>query len=115
METIRRRRSFIRWFLFGAVLFFVQAQYAARGVAQTAPPDPTPSIATPADARQFEFESLHTALAKDGGVPLPNLTGFVRDMNSAIRLGKALFWDMQVGSDGVQACASCHFAAGADS
>ncbi len=29
-------------------------------------------------------------------------------------LGKALFWDMQVGSDGVQACASCHFRAGAD-
>ena len=28
-------------------------------------------------------------------------------------LGKALFWDMQVGSDG-QACASCHFQAGAD-
>ncbi|HXJ32477.1 MAG TPA: cytochrome c peroxidase, partial [Candidatus Eisenbacteria bacterium] len=33
----------------------------------------------------------------------------------AIVLGKALFWDMQVGSDGVQACASCHFNAGADS
>ena len=32
----------------------------------------------------------------------------------AIALGKALFWDMQVGSDGVQACASCHFRAGAD-
>ena len=29
-------------------------------------------------------------------------------------LGKALFWDMQVGSDGIQACASCHFRAGAD-
>jgi hypothetical protein len=29
-------------------------------------------------------------------------------------LGKALFWDMQVGSDGVQACATCHFRAGAD-
>lgn len=29
-------------------------------------------------------------------------------------LGKALFWDMQVGSDGIQACASCHFNAGAD-
>ncbi len=26
-------------------------------------------------------------------------------------LGKALFWDMQVGSDTVQACASCHFKA----
>jgi cytochrome c peroxidase len=31
----------------------------------------------------------------------------------AVMLGKALFWDMQVGSDG-QACASCHFHAGAD-
>lgn len=28
-------------------------------------------------------------------------------------LGKALFWDIQAGSDGM-ACASCHFAAGAD-
>ncbi len=33
----------------------------------------------------------------------------------AIALGKALFWDMQVGSDGIQSCASCHFNAGADS
>ena len=32
----------------------------------------------------------------------------------ALALGKALFWDMQVGSDGIQACASCHFRAGAD-
>jgi cytochrome c peroxidase len=30
-------------------------------------------------------------------------------------LGKALFWDMQVGSDGVQSCGSCHFHAGVDS
>ena len=29
-------------------------------------------------------------------------------------LGKALFWDMQVGSDGVQACGTCHFQAGVD-
>lgn len=29
-------------------------------------------------------------------------------------LGKALFWDMQVGSDTVQACGSCHFHAGVD-
>lgn len=30
------------------------------------------------------------------------------------QLGKALFWDMQVGGDGVQACATCHYHAGAD-
>jgi len=34
--------------------------------------------------------------------------------NAAAALGKALFWDMQVGSDSVQACASCHFHAGVD-
>jgi cytochrome c peroxidase len=44
----------------------------------------------------------------------PNLNDFVRDPAMAVALGKALFWDMQVGSDGVQACASCHFRAGAD-
>jgi cytochrome c peroxidase len=27
----------------------------------------------------------------------------------AAALGKALFWDMQVGSDGVQSCGTCHF------
>ncbi len=33
---------------------------------------------------------------------------------SLIVLGKALFWDVQVGSDGRTACATCHFHAGAD-
>ena len=45
----------------------------------------------------------------------PNLADFVRDKQAAVVLGKALFWDMQIGSDGIQACATCHFAAGADS
>jgi cytochrome c peroxidase len=43
-----------------------------------------------------------------------NENDYVRDRDAAIVLGKALFWDMQVGSDGVQACGSCHFAAGVD-
>src|SRR5262245_53507619 len=48
-------------------------------------------------------------------VPQPtNLTDDVRNRPVAIALGKALFWDMQVGADGIQACASCHFRAGAD-
>jgi cytochrome c peroxidase len=44
----------------------------------------------------------------------PGLFQFVKNKPAAIKLGKAFFWDMQVGSDGVQACASCHFHAGAD-
>ena len=48
-------------------------------------------------------------------VPLPeNLADFIYDRDKAIALGKALFWDMQVGSDGKTACASCHWHAGAD-
>ncbi len=56
-------------------------------------------------------------------VPLPPVPGLVADpglvngivvdKNMAIALGKALFWDMNAGSDG-QACGSCHFHAGAD-
>jgi cytochrome c peroxidase len=66
-----------------------------------------------------------SALARsDGGdqkplsaVPVPrpnNLRDFVKDDAKAIALGKALFWESQVGGDGIQACATCHFSAGAD-
>jgi cytochrome c peroxidase len=44
----------------------------------------------------------------------PNLGEFVKNKPAAIALGKALFWDMQVGSNGSQSCASCHFHAGVD-
>lgn len=43
----------------------------------------------------------------DGPAPI------VVNKNAAIALGKALFWDINVGSDGM-ACGSCHFHAGAD-
>ncbi len=62
---------------------------------------------------------------KDVPVPEPtNLQAFLKGnpgtpeataaKRIAVVLGKALFWDMQVGSDDVQACATCHFNAGAD-
>ncbi|UQA58327.1 cytochrome-c peroxidase [Polyangium aurulentum] len=53
--------------------------------------------------------SLKTVDAPDA----PNMKQFVADRAALRTLGKALFWDQQVGSDG-QACASCHFHAGAD-
>jgi cytochrome c peroxidase len=43
-----------------------------------------------------------------------NENDYVRDRQLAAVLGKSLFWDMQVGSDTVQACGSCHAHAGAD-
>ena len=48
-------------------------------------------------------------------VPTPsNLGDFIEDYDAVLILGKALFWDMQLGSDGVMACATCHYHAGAD-
>lgn len=57
-------------------------------------------------------------LAPLSSVPIPpvfGMEGIIADKTAATELGKALFWDMQAGSDDIQACASCHFNAGADS
>jgi cytochrome c peroxidase len=66
--------------------------------AQVAPPAPNP------------LASLKTVAVPEP----PNLGEFVKDKPAAIALGKALFWDVQVGSNGNQSCASCHFHAGVD-
>lgn len=56
---------------------------------------------------------------KSVAIPVTDFSGYLNAgpdaTNAAIALGKALFWDTQTGGDGQQACASCHFNAGADS
>ncbi len=69
----------------------------------TSLPAPTPGDPTPANP------PLLTAVAEPS-----NLTDFVQNQTALLKLGKSLFWDMQLGSDGIQSCASCHFHAGAD-
>jgi cytochrome c peroxidase len=44
---------------------------------------------------------------------LDNGAGIIKSRQWALALGKALFWDVNAGSDG-NSCASCHFHAGAD-
>lgn len=68
------------------------------------PPPPADVVHLPGDLRSIP-------------VPGPgehDLAEYVKDKQMALALGKALFWDMQVGSDGKTACATCHFRAGAD-
>jgi cytochrome c peroxidase len=55
------------------------------------------------------------------GILIPKTPGLldgtspiIVNKEAAIQLGKALFWDTAVSSDGYIACASCHFHAGAD-
>lgn len=50
-------------------------------------------------------------------IPVPEPSGifdFIKNKPAAIRLGKAFFWDMQTGSDGMTSCATCHHSAGID-
>jgi len=64
--------------------------------------------------------SAGTAWADNAPRPLNTVAvlqptgGDIIDQAAAVRLGKALFWDMQTGGDGMIACATCHFHAGAD-
>ncbi|MGL5081153.1 MAG: cytochrome-c peroxidase [Microcoleaceae cyanobacterium] len=55
------------------------------------------------------------ASLKGQSVPKPsNLGEFVKDEAALVQLGKALFWDIQIGSDRNTSCATCHFHSGAD-
>src|SRR3974390_2035959 len=114
MRIARRLPGWTAWISLVIFTLWLLLDNAIPSQAQTAPPDPTPTIAAPADAQKLGLDSLRTSIANNGLPQPPNLGDFVRNKQAAIRLGKALFWDMQVGSDGVQACATCHFEAGAD-
>lgn len=59
------------------------------------------------------FASLKTVVVP--GPTAAELANIIKDKSAAIALGKAFFWEMQFGSDGQTACATCHFNAGADS
>jgi len=94
----------------GALLALFEAGLAAHA---QAPPDTTiPRVPDPPLAS--DLTNLPGDLRAVEAPGPPNLNEFIKDPVMALALGKALFWDMQVGSDRIQACASCHFRAGAD-
>ncbi len=67
---------------------------------------------------------INTVTGKKFALRRPDLAEFIADSDAAVVLGKALFWEMQAGSDyGLKdsadktygtACASCHYRFGAD-
>jgi cytochrome c peroxidase len=73
---------------------------------------PTPAAEILGLAKQMDFAEVRKQLPQ-----VQPTDGQLADLlkpgqrQTAIALGKALFWDRQLGSDG-QACASCHFHAG---
>jgi cytochrome c peroxidase len=89
-------------------LFFVAIPVLAQFI--ETPTDPPPSmkdLALPVVFDTLTGTPLVDEASGDGA------NGFIKDLDAAIVLGKALFWDMQMGSDEV-ACATCHYHGGAD-
>src|SRR5215510_2851783 len=102
-SRIKRRRRICATLLMVAVMMAGGAYTILR--AQT-------TTLTPAELRaraKARTDSLKTVVLPD----TPAFASFVVNRSALQVLGKALFWDEQVGSD-LQACASCHFHAGAD-
>jgi cytochrome c peroxidase len=81
--------------------------FSSTTLAQSAPPNNNQNQAADAPRKLGSLKSV--------AVQTPaNLSDFVLDNPTAIALGKAFFWDQQMGSDGQTACATCHYQAGAD-
>src|SRR5947209_2363134 len=109
LRDVRLRASPLRLYRFGGLVLMAAGGAAVASAvltgtlfAQAAPPPAPPHPVVPP-----------TPL-KTVAVPRPDLSEYVVNNAELVVLGKALFWDMQAGGDGVQACASCHFHAGAD-
>ena len=100
--------------LMGAVAIAIGLSLVTAGLAwavNPGAPPPLKTIAVPEPPNLGLFLRAYPNITTSAGFPKPTAEA----RKAAIELGKALFWDMQVGSDGIQACASCHFHAGADS
>ena len=118
-EVNTKRNSGTRWItplltgLTAVLVILGIAEGPRPASAQTATFNPAAPIARPLGSLKKvtvpKPQNLHRYLNTDAR---GQVTPAARE--AAIALGKALFWDQAVGSDGL-ACASCHFNAGADS
>ncbi len=91
-----------------SLLVLAATPVAAQFLEDPSPPPPSmKDLALPVVIETISGRSLVDDVTSDGA------NGFIRNEAAAVQLGKSLFWDMQMGSDGV-ACATCHYNAGAD-
>ncbi|MDP6151026.1 MAG: cytochrome c peroxidase [Gammaproteobacteria bacterium] len=87
---------------------FVAAPAVAQFIETPAPPPPSAKgLDLPVVLDTISGKLLVDEATSDGA------NGFIKNEQAAIVLGKALYWEMQAGSDEV-ACATCHYHAGAD-
>jgi cytochrome c peroxidase len=96
-----------------ALFALVLSVFAVTPVAAQFLEDPSPP---PPSAKELDLPAVIETISGLGVVDEVSgdgANGFIKDEAAAVALGKAFYWDMQVGSDGV-ACGTCHYHAGAD-
>src|SRR6476660_8912302 len=105
----RRARVVIWSTIFAGMAFLAAFKLPSTLHAQVATPPTVTPLGSLKGVNTPKLTNLEAFLKTDR---FGNVTPQARA--AAVALGKALFWDQAGGSDG-QACASCHFNAGADS
>ena len=110
-----RRQARAPSFRFGLAALALIAGAAGSAAVYASGTRVTRTPSAPTTIRDVETEELIPTIGSLKGVlPLArNVDEYIVDKLAAQQLGKAMFWDIQVGSTGV-ACASCHFHGGAD-
>ncbi|RYU60851.1 hypothetical protein EWI61_06130 [Methylolobus aquaticus] len=98
---LRRRGAIMNWFRVTVVSTIVSGTAMAATGDLPIPGPLSAAVRPPMDVRV------------DGVAQRAGIGSLIKDNRAAIKLGKVLFWDTQVGSDGV-ACATCHYHAGSD-
>lgn len=96
--------------LFDPARGVIQARNPGTGVGGLRKPSlRVPPIGTPNQPGYLVNSVANLATNGADTLTPSNENDYVRNRAVAIALGKSLFWDMQVGSDGVQSCGTCHF------
>ncbi|HJW47529.1 MAG TPA: hypothetical protein VJ484_13735, partial [Lysobacter sp.] len=72
------------------------------------------SLEKPSIGQDYTVNSMANLDGVEDTLQPSNPNDYYSDLDMATVMGKALFWDMQLGSDGVQSCGTCHFSAGID-
>ncbi len=78
------------------------------------PAEPAPVVPDVPSLQSLRGMTPPDPSGTEGGRKVDLMSDYVINRGAVVLLGKALFWDMAVGSDGATACASCHYHAGVD-
>lgn len=106
-SAVAKKRQFLKPMLVGAS--------SALMLAMAFPSVSWAQFVTRSTSSDAELRGIAPGALEESAIPSIDVSPYVANNDWLELLGKAFFWDVQAGGDGLTACASCHFHAGADS